>query len=804
MKGYSTQSKKIISFAADAAGSFSSRYVGSEHLLFALCRVQSVARDVLKKFLKVDDIENILADFSDDIVNMSDKKIQVPNSEKMENIIERACGEAEKRGDAQVESLHLLLALLKEKDCLAIRILNTINVKPQEVYVAALSSCGYTESQIKDELNGLKRTTGRSEYLNRYTRDMTADAADGKIEPVIGREGEISRIIEILGRKNKNNPCLVGEPGIGKTAVVEGLAQLIADDAVPDIIKGTRLLSLDLSGMIAGSKYRGEFEERIRRLMDEVKAAGNIILFLDELHTIIGAGSAEGTMDAANILKPALSRGEIKIIGATTRDEYRKYIEKDAALERRFQPIAIDEPDEEASEQILLGLKEHLESFHNVIITDEAIKASVFLSTRYINDRYRPDKCIDCLDEACSSVKTAHYKIGPETSEMSKRLDEIVEEKEDCLSKNEFEKLEELSKEEKAIRQKISKANGLNGGRKAKVTAADVTGIVSRQTGIPLSKISQSENDRLLKLEKELHKRVIGQNEAIQSVSRAIRRGRTGIKDPARPTGSFLFLGPTGVGKTELCKALAELMFGNESSIIRVDMSEYMEKHSVSKMIGSPPGYVGHDEGGQLSEQVRRKPYSIVLFDEIEKAHPDVFNILLQVLDEGHITDSQGRRVSFKNTVIIMTSNAGAQSIMSPKQLGFSKVSDAGKDYEYMKNGVMEEVKRIFKPEFLNRIDDIIVFHQLTESELHDIVKLMFVKLKKRLAESNNIELRYSQQVIDYIAKKGNDPKYGARPLKRAIQDGVEDALADAILSGEIKPGGKANLKLKNEKIIVE
>lgn len=804
MDYFTSNAKKAINMAADIAISFNHRYVGTEHILMALMRVNGVAKNVLSKYMNIDDYENLMSALSGDEPVEEENKEAYGFSIRAKNILNTAKKNAESHGVKQVGTSHILLAILLESDCIAVRILNTLGISLQKMYSDTLLECGYTENEIKKEISSMKKTGGKTPYLEQYTKDLTAMASEGKLDPVIGRSDEITRVIQVLCRRTKNNPCLVGEPGVGKTAIVEGLAGLIAEGAVPDYIKNVRILKLDLSGMIAGSKYRGEFEERIKKLMEEVKINTDIVLFLDEIHTIIGAGSAEGTLDAANILKPALSRGEIRIIGATTRDEYRKYIEKDAALERRFQPVVVEEPEEKDATEILFGLKSYFESFHRLSISDKAVETAVKLSARYVNDRFLPDKAIDCLDEACSKAKLKGFKINPQVLTYEARLSEILEQKEDAISKRDYEIIDKLKEEETECRKLLEKLKGnVKKKRKIQVTEEDVADIICNWTGVPVSKLSENENDRLLKLEKTLHGRVIGQNEAIVSVAKAIRRGRIGLKDPNRPIGSFLFLGPTGVGKTELSKALAEAVFGRESAIIRVDMSEYMEKHSVAKMIGSPPGYVGHDEGGQLSEQVRQKPYSIVLFDEIEKAHPDVFNVLLQVLDEGHITDSQGRRVSFKNTIIIMTSNAGAQSIVNPKKLGFKKDDNAAADYEHMKSNVMEEVKRIFKPEFINRIDDIIVFHELSSEELSDIVKLMLKSFKKRLEENHGIKLNISKDVIEFIAKKGNDPKYGARPIKRSIQDYIEDVLAYEILAGNVKNGDTAKLKIKDEKVVV-
>lgn len=803
MDYFTSNAKKVINMAADVAVSFNHRYVGTEHLLMALLRVNGVAKNVLAKYMNVEDYENLMSALSGEEPVDETAGEAYGFSVKSRNVLNSAKKIAENHDLKQVGTSHILLAILTESDCIAVRILNTLGIGLQQMYGDTLRECGYTEAEIKKEMTTMKKTGGKTPFLEQYSKDLTALAASGKLDPVIGRGDEITKVIQVLCRRTKNNPCLIGEPGVGKTAVIEGLAGLIAEGAVPDYIKNIRIMVLDLSGMIAGSKYRGEFEERMKRLMEEVRANPDIVLFLDEIHTIIGAGSAEGTLDAANILKPALSRGEIRIIGATTRDEYRKHIEKDAALERRFQPIAIEEPDEEETVAILAGLKSRYEDFHQVAVDDGALEAAVKLSARYVNDRFLPDKAIDCLDEACSKAKLKNYRINPEILKLEEEIAGIAERKEEAVSRRDYEAVDALKEEEAKVRQRLERMKGAGRRRKKmRVTEEHVADIISSWTGIPLSKLSENENEKLLKLEKTLHGRVIGQNDAIVAVAKAIRRGRIGIKDPNRPIGSFLFLGPTGVGKTELSKALAEAIFGKESAIIRVDMSEYMEKHSVAKMIGSPPGYVGHDEGGQLSEQVRQRPYSIVLFDEIEKAHPDVFNILLQVLDEGHITDSQGRRVNFKNTIIIMTSNAGAQSIINPKKLGFNNNENADADYERMKANVMEEVKRIFKPEFINRIDDIIVFRELSGEELSNIVKLMIKSLKKRLEETHNIRLTVPKEVIELIAEKGNNPKYGARPIKRAIQDYIEDVLADEILSGNIRQGDTVKLKVRAGKVI--
>ena len=706
----------------------------------------------------------------------------------------------------------MLIALIKEADCAAVRLLNTLGVNLQRLYVETLTAMGEDVSLHKDEFqNGKlakKKNLEATPTLNQYSRDLTQLAKEGGLDPVIGREEEMQRVIQILSRRSKNNPCLIGEPGVGKTAVVEGLAQNIVSGMVPDSVLNKRVVTLDLSGMVAGSKYRGEFEERIKKVLAEVKKAGNILLFIDELHTIIGAGGAEGAIDASNILKPSLARGEIQLIGATTIEEYRKYIEKDAALERRFQPVTVEEPDEEQAVAILTGLRPQYEAHHHVKITDEGIRAAVQMSERYINDRNLPDKAIDLMDEAASRVRLGSFKTPKQMKETEQRireLDIILEEAVRGLrlgdAKAAREEKEELLKRHA---KQIKKYHKDAEKKEPLVNENEIAEVVSSWTKIPVKKLTADESAKLAKLEKTLHKRVIGQEEAVSAVAKAVRRGRVGLKDPNRPIGSFLFLGPTGVGKTEISKALAEAVFGNEQAMIRVDMSEYMEKHSVSKMVGSPPGYVGYDEGGQLSEKVRRNPYSVVLFDEIEKAHPDVFNILLQVLDDGHITDAQGRKVDFKNTIIIMTSNAGAQSIVSPKHLGFGSQDDEKQNYEYMKQGVMEEVRRIFKPEFLNRIDETIVFHALTKEDMKQIVTLLVKTLVERCRTQMEIELHIRDSVKAYIVETAYDPKYGARPLRRMIQSKIEDAIAEEILAGRIKRGDRVEVGLKKKEIVFE
>ena len=714
--------------------------------------------------------------------------------------------EARRLNSQEVGTEHILLALIKETDCVAVKLMASENVNIQKVYTDILLACGSDANTAKREYAALKKSRNKSKTstptLDQYSRDLTQEARMGNMDPVIGRTKEIERVMQILSRRMKNNPCMVGEPGVGKTAVVEGIAYLIAHDEVPDTVKGKRLLSLDLSSMVAGSKYRGEFEDRIKKVIGEVISDGNIILFVDELHTLIGAGGAEGAIDASNILKPSLSRGEIQMIGATTLNEYRKYIEKDAALERRFQPVYVDEPTRDEAVEILKGLRPCYEQHHNVDISDDAVEAAVDLSIRYITDRFLPDKAIDLMDEACSR-KRLGFSSDRHNYEKKKaveaELTTLNDDLEKALMAGNIEAAAEVSARQKELAKKNARKQS-SSQRNITVQENDIADVVSVWTKIPVSKLTEKESKKLERLESELHKRVVGQEEAVTAVSRAIKRSRVGLKDPKRPMGSFLFLGPTGVGKTELSKALADIVFGSEDALIRVDMSEYMEKHSVSKMIGSPPGYVGFEEGGQLSEKVRTNPYSVVLFDEIEKAHSDVFNILLQVLDDGHITDSQGRKVDFKNTIIIMTSNTGAQGIVDPKQLGFVTVSDETKEHEKMKSNVMDELKRTFKPEFLNRIDDIIVFHALSEANVKDITGLMLKELKNRVQTQMDIELKFTDHAKKYIFGKGYDKKYGARPLKRAIQTYVEDVLAEAMLRGDVKKGDTVTVSTKKKK----
>lgn len=800
---YTTQAQEVLKLAAESAKLMQHPYIGTEHLLIGLSKIYSgVAGQVLDmNGVKEEDMLKIMNELvtPPEDMEISGKPMESP---RLQFILEEAAGEAQHLKAKEVGTEHLLLAVLNDADCVASRILQTLNVNMQKLYQDIMLAVGADINEYMSDLQGEGRKKG---VLEQFGTDLTEQAAEGKLDPVIGREQEIGRLMQILSRRTKNNPCLVGEPGVGKTAVIEGLAQRISGGLVPEGMKEKKIFTMDLASMIAGSKYRGEFEERMKKLIQEVKAAGNVILFLDEVHTIIGAGGAEGAMDASNILKPSLARGEIQLIGATTIGEYRKYIEKDAALERRFQPVTVEEPTKEQCLEILEGLRSRYENHHHVTVEQEALESAVALSVRYVNDRFLPDKAIDVLDEACSKVSLRGFKVPDSIEELEQVIDNLKVQKEEAIREGNMTEASTLHKEQMAAEKKLDQARSRfqkkNKDRQVTVTEEDIAAVVSEWTKIPVQKLAESESERLRKLEKTLHKRVIGQEEAVTAVAKAVRRGRVGLKDPNRPIGSFLFLGPTGVGKTELSKALAEALFGDENAMIRVDMSEYMEKHSVSKMIGSPPGYVGHDDGGQLSEQVRRHPYSVVLFDEIEKAHPDVFNILLQVLDDGHITDSQGRKVDFRNTVIIMTSNAGAQAIIDPKRLGFVTKEDKGADYKRMKSNVMNEIKLVFRPEFLNRIDEIIVFHSLGTDEMKKITGLMCKEIVKRAKEQLNITLTIRDSVKKHIVETGTDQKYGARPLRRAIQNQLEDALADAILSGEIKSGDHVEAGLHKKEI---
>ncbi len=809
---YTAKAKKAIDIATRISKSLHHSYIGTEHILLGLLKEGTgVASQVLAdngveydKVLEL--IEELIAPGNAVAV------LEDGLSPRAAHVLEVSKAEAARFHSEKIGTEHLLIAMIKETECVASRLLNTLSVNVQKMYVDTLIAMGEDVSQYKDEFQngkpGKRKNAEGTPSLDQFSRDLTELARDGKLDPVVGREAEIDRVIQILSRRSKNNPCLIGEPGVGKTAIVEGIAERIMGGMIPDTVLGKRVVSLDLSGIVAGSKYRGEFEERIKKVLAEVAKAGNVLLFIDEIHTIIGAGGAEGAIDASNILKPALARGEVQVIGATTIEEYRKYIEKDAALERRFQPVVVEEPTEEEAISILKGLRGQYESHHHVTITDEAVEAAVRLSARYINDRFLPDKAIDLMDEAAAKVRL-HVGGDPrEAAELRREIAESQETLEQALSGGDLEAAREAQTKRQELEEKLEKLNAKakQGGRRHHQTVGEdeIADVVSGWTKIPVKKLTEGEAARLKKLEATLHKRVIGQEEAVSAVAKAVRRGRVGLKDPKRPIGSFLFLGPTGVGKTEISKALAEAVFGQEQAMIRVDMSEYMEKHSVSKMIGSPPGYVGHEDGGQLSEKVRRNPYAVILFDEIEKAHPDVFNILLQVLDDGHITDSQGRKVDFKNTIIIMTSNAGAQAIVEPKKLGFASGNDEKQNYERMKGSVMEEVRRIFKPEFLNRIDETIVFRALNKDDMKQIVGLMTKELAKRCETQLGITLVVRDAAKQYIVDKAYDPKYGARPLRRKIQDEIEDPLAEKLLGGSIRRGDEVIVTTKKNAIFLE
>ena len=792
MISYTKQAESAIRYAAKKAKEMGHPYIGTEHLLLGLREeVAGVAGQILAQN-GVE--EEKVIQLMDELIVPRDEAFagkKPEESPRFRYILENSEKEAGRLRTAEVGTEHLLLSMIRDVDCVATRILITLNINLQKIFQDIMNAAGVDAKEYQEEIQEAQK--GGGSMMEQFCTDMTARAQSGKLDPVVGREEEMYRLMQVLSRRTKNNPCLVGEPGVGKTAIIEGLAQRIAAGVVPEKMKDKRIYTLDLPGLIAGSKYRGEFEERMKGLISEVETNGNIILFLDEIHTMIGAGGAEGAIDASSILKPSLARGELQLIGATTITEYRKYIEKDAALERRFQPVSVEEPTKEQCLSILRGLKEKYENHHRVEISEKSLEAAVQMSERYITDRNLPDKAIDVLDEACSKVSLKGYKVPDNLTALEETVKELSAQKEESVSRGDFTEAALIQKEQEDAKSKLEnmkkrfqKKSAL--GRPA-VTEDDIAEVVSAWTKVPVQKLAESDTDRLKKLESVLHKRVIGQEEAVSAVARAVKRGRVGLKDPKRPIGSFLFLGPTGVGKTELSKALAEALFGNEESMIRVDMSEYMEKHSVAKMIGSPPGYVGHDEGGQLSDQVRTHPYSVILFDEIEKAHPDVFNILLQVLDDGHITDSQGRKVDFSNTVIIMTSNAGAKAIVEPKKLGFAAKEDPAGDYKRMKQNVMDEVKMIFRPEFLNRIDEIIVFHALDKTHMKKIVTLMCRDFTKRLASQMDIRLTLRESAKNLIVEKGTDAKYGARPLRRALQTELEDKLAEAILNGEVKRG---------------
>ena len=806
---FTRQAENALKLAKATAQSCDHSYIGTEHILIGLLKeTEGTAGRILEEFgVEEEALQQLITKLiAPSEVLVAEKAPQY--SPRAEKLIAQAVREAEKQKEMQAGTEHLLIAMLRETDCVATRLLYTMGINIQKLYVAVLGAMGIENSSADDlqSTKGQKRQqSSPTPTLDQYSRDLTVMAAEGQLDPVVGRDKEITRLIQILSRRSKNNPCLVGEPGVGKTAIVEGLAQRIVSGLVPDSVQDKRVVVLDMSGMVAGSKYRGEFEERIRKVIDEVRANQGILLFIDELHTIIGAGGAEGALDASNILKPSLSRGEIQLIGATTLEEYRKYIEKDAALERRFQPVTVEEPTEQEALEILKGLRPYYEQHHGVKIEDSALEAAVKMSVRYINDRFLPDKAIDIIDEAASKVQLGSYHSIPELEELEAKVRELLKQKEEAIKQADLAMAKRAQQEQNEAEEQIAKYKAKEERRNKRkhltVNENSVADIVSDWTKIPVKKLTEGETRRLASLEKELHKRVIGQEEAVKAVAQAVKRGRVGLKDSNRPIGSFLFLGPTGVGKTELSKALAETVFGSEQAMIRVDMSEYMEKHSVSKMIGSPPGYVGYDEGGQLSEKVRRNPYSVLLFDEIEKAHPDVFNILLQVLDDGHITDAHGRKVDFKQTIIIMTSNVGAQSIIEPKKLGFMSQKDEKQDYERMKSGVMEEVRRLFKPEFLNRIDEIMVFHPLQKPEIRKIVNILLKNLEKRCEEQLGIRLKVTGSVKDYIAENGFDSKYGARPLRRAIQNKLEDPMANEILEGKIKAGDTVKVQLHQKEI---
>lgn len=807
---FTRQAANALKLAKTTAQSCNHSYIGTEHILVGLLKEkEGTAGRILEEFNVEEDalcqlIEELIAPSE---VLAAEKAPEY--SPRAMRVLEKSVQEAENQKEAQAGTEHLLVAMLKETDCVATRLLYTMGVNIQKLYVAVLTAMGI-ENPTAEELQGgrnqkTQKSGAATPTLDQYSRDLTVMAAEGKLDPVVGRDREITRLIQILSRRSKNNPCLVGEPGVGKTAIVEGLAQRIVSGLVPDSVRDKRVVVLDMSGMVAGSKYRGEFEERIRKVIDEVRVNQGILLFIDELHTIIGAGGAEGALDASNILKPSLSRGEIQLIGATTLEEYRKYIEKDAALERRFQPVTVEEPTEQEALEILKGLRPYYEKHHGVRIEDEALEAAVRMSVRYINDRFLPDKAIDIIDEAASKVQLGSYRSAPEIEALEIKIRELLNQKEEAIKLADLSMAKRIQQEQNEAEEQIEKYRKKevrrNKRKNLTVNENSVADIVSDWTKIPVKRLTEGETKRLAALEKELHKRVIGQEEAVKAVAQAVKRGRVGLKDPNRPIGSFLFLGPTGVGKTELSKALAEAVFGSEQAMIRVDMSEYMEKHSVSKMIGSPPGYVGYDEGGQLSEKVRRNPYSVILFDEVEKAHPDVFNILLQVLDDGHITDSTGRVIDFKNTIIIMTSNAGAENIVSPKSLGFSSGMTEQQNHEEMKGKVMDEVKRIFKPEFINRIDDIVVFHVLGKEQIAQIVDIMIANVNKRIMEQMKLSIELDDAARQWLVDKGYDSKYGARPLRRTIQNEVEDVLAERILMGKVHAGNKVKITVKDNKL---
>ena len=813
---YTAKVKKVIQLAESFAKKAKRNYVGTEHLLVGILKEgnNTAANILIENKVTLENVMQVLESVQEDVISMDSDTVErrktLIKTPKYEEILFLSMLEAGRDQLLEAGTEHLLISIIKDVENAGCKVLERLNVNVQKIYMDAVKTLGRELSSAKNEYLA-KRKQGKvrsaTPILDKYSRDLTRLAKDGHLDPVIGRDYEIQRLVQILSRRTKNNPCLTGEPGVGKTAIVEGLAQMLVKGEVPETIAKKRLLSFDLSSMIAGTKYRGEFEERMKRLLEEIRLSGEILLFIDEIHMIIGAGGSEGSVDTANILKPALSRGEIQLIGATTRNEYRKYIEKDSALERRFQPVTVEEPDEEKAVDILNGLKYQYEKHHRIQISEEAVRAAVQLSKRYINDRFLPDKAIDLMDEAASRKRLQVLTPSKNLEKLEQELKQILKNREEALMNGAYEeatewnqKVEKKEKQIERLKKKYEKE------RQVEVTVSedDIASAVAMWTKIPVERLNEQESEKLLHLEDTLHKRVIGQKEAVSAVSKAIKRGRVGLKDPNRPVGSFLFLGPTGVGKTELSKALSEALFGTENAIIRIDMSEYMEKHSVSKMIGSPPGYVGYEEGGQLSEKVRQKPYSVILFDEIEKAHEDVFNLLLQILDDGHITDSQGRKVDFKNTVIIMTSNAGANTIVEPKKLGFTTTKNTAQNYEDMKTNVMDTLKHSFKPEFLNRIDEIIVFHPLEKEELMQIIELLLTKVKKRAKDQMDIKISVSEDVKAYIFEKGYDEKYGARPLRRAIQSEIEDLLAEEILSGKVKQGDSITIKMQDGKLIVK
>ena len=810
---FTKRAEKALEYAGDLAQGFGHNYIGTEHILYGLVKEGSGVASQVLNMQKIT-AENVVEEI-EVLIGKGDKsqnRGEIGFTPRSKRVIENAFLEARKLGSEFIGTEHLLIGIMREGDSVAVRIMMDLNANPQKLYNEIVKvinedeNAGVSDKQPKGKARG---SYNQTPTLNQYGTDLTKKATEGKLDPVIGRKDEIQRVIQILSRRTKNNPCLIGEPGVGKTAVAEGLAERIIAEDVPEMLKNKRVVSLDIASMVAGAKYRGDFEERIKKCLEEVKKAGDVILFIDEVHTIVGAGSAEGAVDAANILKPLLARGEVQVIGATTLNEYRKYIEKDSALERRFSPVTVGEPTNEETIEILKGIRDRYEAHHNVKITDEAIKAAVELSTRYINDRFLPDKAIDLVDEAASRVKMRTYTQPDTLKKLEEEISAMNKEKDDAIKVQDFEKAaglrDKINVEKEKLQKEKEKWESKNTKSITTLTEEDIAEVVASWTGVPVKKLTQTENEKLRNLEQTLHQRVIGQNEAVDAVAKAIRRGRVGLKDPNRPIGSFLFLGPTGVGKTELSKALAESLFGNEDAMIRIDMSEYMEGHSVSKLIGSPPGYVGFDEGGQLTEKIRRKPYSVILFDEIEKAHPDVMNMLLQILDDGRLTDAQGRTVNFKNTVIIMTSNIGARLITDKTTLGFSagdKKEESQKEYETIKKDVMGELKKQFRPEFINRIDEIIVFHKLNDEDIKQIIDIMLNQVTKRM-KAKDIELEIDNSVKELIAKKGVDTDYGARPLKRAIQNILEDKIAEEILDGNIKPNKKAVIKAEDDKIVI-